>query len=106
MSTVIVACKLANGLYLDVGEQRVAVNGFATRSFIDENGFGLTYGVNAGLWKAWLAENRDRDLVKNGLIFAHEQETSANAEAKEKQKTKSGTERIQPDQVKEVEKAA
>ncbi|MDE9455723.1 hypothetical protein [Xenorhabdus bovienii] len=56
MSTVIIACKLANGLYLDVGEQRVAVNGFA-KGFIDETGFGLTYGIDAELWKAWLAEN-------------------------------------------------
>ncbi|MDE1486081.1 hypothetical protein KKJ17_14855 [Xenorhabdus bovienii] len=102
MSTVIIACKLANGLYLDVGEQRVAVNGFA-KGFIDETGFGLTYGIDAELWKAWLAENKDRDLVTNGLIFAHEQESSAKDEAKEKQKTKSGTERIQPEQVKEVE---
>ncbi|CDH26400.1 hypothetical protein [Xenorhabdus bovienii] len=102
MSTVIIACKLANGLYLDVGEQRVAVNGFA-RNVIDENGFGLTYGVDAELWKTWLTENGERDLVKNGLIFAHDQESSTKAEAKEKQKIKSGTERIQPDQVKEVE---
>ncbi|KMJ45450.1 hypothetical protein ABLB69_14425 [Xenorhabdus khoisanae] len=104
MSTVVIACKLANGLYLEVGEQRVSVNGFA-RNMVDENGFGLTYGVNAELWQAWLAENKDRDLVINGLIFAHEQEASTKAEAKEKQKTKSGTERIQPEQVKEVEKA-
>ncbi|WP_387690789.1 hypothetical protein [Photorhabdus sp. RM71S] len=104
MSTVVIACKLANGLYLDVGEQRIAVNGPA-KGFIDETGFGLTHGVDAELWGVWLEENKDRDLVTNGLIFAHEQGASTKAEAKEKQKAKSGTERIQPDQVKEVEKA-
>ncbi|PHM63964.1 hypothetical protein Xsto_03494 [Xenorhabdus stockiae] len=105
MSTVVIACKLANGLYLEVGEQQVIINGFA-RNVVDEHGFGLTYGVDAELWKAWLTENQGRDLVVNGLIFAHEQEASTKAEAKEKQKTKSGTERIQPEQVKEVEPAS
>ncbi len=91
MSTVIVSCKLSNGIYLEVGENRVLINGFS-RGICDENGFGLTSGVDKDMWDAWLTENKDRDLVKNGLIFAHEKQSSAKAESKEKADLKSKTE--------------
>lgn len=93
MSEVTVACKLANGLYLDVGEKREVVKGFAN-GITDENGFGLTYGVDKAHWDAWFEENKDRDLVKNGLIFAHEKVKDSKAESKEKAAQKSGTEKM------------
>ncbi|HCU0244481.1 TPA: hypothetical protein OUE28_003474 [Morganella morganii] len=93
MSEVTVACKLANGLYLDVGENREVVKGFAN-GIADENGFGLTHGVDKAHWDAWLEENKDRDLVKNGLIFAHEKVKDSKAESKEKAAQKSGTEKM------------
>lgn len=93
MSEVTVACKLANGLYLDVGNQRVTVKGFAN-GIQDENGFGLTHGVDKSIWDAWLEKNKGRDIVKNGLIFAHEKAKSVEAESKEKKDNKSKTERL------------
>lgn len=93
MTQVVVACKLANGLYLDVGNKRVAVKGFAN-GFCDENGFGLTHGVNKDHWDAWLAEHKDLAIVKNGLIFANEKESDVQAESSEKKELKSKTEKL------------
>lgn len=94
MSTVTIACKLSNGIYLDVGEQREEIKGFAN-GINDGNGFGLTYGVDKGLWDAWLAENKERALVKNGLIFAHEKVKETKSESKEKKDLQSKTEPLQ-----------
>lgn len=61
------------------------------------NGFAITSGVDKDLWDLWLSQNKDSDIVKNGLIFAHEKEANATAENKEKAKVRSGLERLDPD---------
>ena len=53
----------------------------------------------------WLKENKDRDLCKNGFIFAHGEEASTKAEAKEKATTKSKTEPLEQKTTGEVTKA-
>lgn len=95
MSEVTVACKVANGLYLDVGENRVVIKGFAN-GISDENGFGLTHGVDKSHWDAWIATHSDMDIVKNGLLFAHEKVKNVQAEATEKKDVKSKTEKLKP----------
>ncbi|MEM8205499.1 hypothetical protein Q4R41_19025, partial [Morganella morganii] len=50
--------------------------------------------VDKAHWDAWFEENKGRDLVKNGLIFAHEKVKDSKAESKEKAAQKSGTEKM------------
>ena len=57
---------------------------------------GITENVDAELFNAWLKENANRAIVKNGFIFAHESKEDIKANAKEKAKTKTGLEPINP----------
>lgn len=90
--TVTIGCKIANGLFLQVDDKTVNINGFNTATVI--GGHGLTENVPTDFWQAWLAKNKDRDIVKNGLIFAHGNTKDTSAEAKEKRNTQSKTEPI------------
>jgi hypothetical protein len=70
--------------------------GGAPRASRMEGGYALTPGVPKKLWEQWLADNKDSPMVRNGLIFAHGSERNALAEAREKEKVKSGFERLDP----------
>jgi hypothetical protein len=59
-------------------------------------GFALTHGVPKEFWDAWLEQYGEMDLVKNGFLFAHEEQGSAVANAKEMEGEASGFERIDP----------
>lgn len=61
-----------------------------------QDGYALTMGVSAAFWNTWLEQNKDSDMVKNGLIFAHGGLNDVRAEATEKAKVKTGLERIDP----------
>ena len=81
--------------------QTFKLNGYSRPATGDEppppataGGFVLTHNVPKDLWDAWLAQNKDLDLVKNGLVFAHEKSVNANAEAREKESLRSGLEPI------------
>ena len=108
--TVCVACKVPNGLILQLFEmadttevtptghreikkarlkgEQVKIAGYS-RELMKEarapiaNGFALTRGVDADFWEEWLNQNRDADYVRNGLIFAHAQTADTRAHAKE-----------------------
>jgi hypothetical protein len=60
-------------------------------------GYALTFGVDKEIWDQWLEANRDSDMVRNELVFAHESREVAMAWAKEHEKTVSGLERMNPD---------
>lgn len=122
--TVVVGCKLPNGIELRAyvmaeemeahpggahlvkkgrpvpGSFTVNGNSFpeggAPRAARMEAGFALTYGVPKKLWEAWLADNKELPAVTNGLIFAHSSERSAIADSREKEKVRSGFERLDP----------
>lgn len=109
--TVTVACKLPNGLVLQVctmvpgvepvmgggfrevmKSQRVGpqirINGYARPAMTAprapmSQGFALTEGVDADIWEAWLDQHRDADYVRNGLIFAHATREDVKAQARE-----------------------
>lgn len=93
--TVLVACKLPNGLHIENrtrdesapngwgAPERYTLNGSLHR--LDENGspihawevsntFGLTE-VPKVFWDQWIAENKDAPYVRNGAIFAHPKDT-------------------------------
>lgn len=92
--TVTIGCKLPNGLVLEVGGKSVQINGANSSQVI--GGHGITHNVDADLWQAWLKQNADRAVVKNGFVFAHDKAANAKAEAKEKTDTKTGQEPIDP----------
>lgn len=60
-------------------------------------GYALTPGIPADVWDKWLSQNKDSDLVKNNLIFAHEKVENAAAQAKDQATVRSGLEPINPD---------
>lgn len=118
-NTVTVACKLPHGLLLRVFEARevreagtnVTVKQYVELPFQQEvqgfsheqnraphcqftSGYALTFGIDKDLWDKWLEQNKNTDIVKNGLIFAHSDMASVEAEGREKEKVRSCFERI------------
>lgn len=91
--TVAIGCKLPNGFFMQVGDVSHVIKGYNSSVVI--GGHGITEDVPADLWAAWLKENKDRDLVKNGFVFAHSNKKDVKAAAGEKTKTKSGTEPLE-----------
>ena len=93
--TLIVGCKLPNGLIIEVGGQSVELNGANASNII--GGHGITYDVDADLFNAWMEAHQDRDMVKNGFVFAHEDAKNTKAEAREKTDNETKLEAINPD---------
>ena len=91
--TVVIGCKLPNGFYMQAGEKIHVIKGYNSSAVV--GGHGITEDVPEDLWLAWLTENKDRDLVKNGFVFAHANAKDTKSEAKEKTKTKSRTEPLE-----------
>jgi hypothetical protein len=109
--TVTVACKIENGIVLDlyefdkvsvpvmgggVKETRIAralpwshrLNGPARRLGQDlayqiTDGAALTHGVDADNFAKWLEQRKDSAMVINGLVFAAVKATDVIAQAKE-----------------------
>lgn len=95
MSTVTVACKLPNGLILDIpGAPSVTLKGSSHPDAIA--GHGLTE-VDAGFWDAWTKLYPDFQPLKKELIFAQGGERSAISKAKERKGEKSGLEGLDPE---------
>lgn len=101
---VLIACKLPYGLHLDLGKQRVTLNGSGKsekvgRFFsISSEAYGLTK-VPRDFWESWFKANSNLDAVKKGYIFASESRKDLKAEAKEKSDLKTGLERIDPNKL-------
>lgn len=122
-NTVTVACKLMHGLTIrlfrwedyqeqsqfgEVKQARRAVEIAGTRVTIKgvnsllspeprmptSFAYALTTGVPEDIWSAWLAENKDADVVKNGLIFAAGSEERARDQGREQEAIRTGQEPI------------
>lgn len=89
-STVTVSCKLPNGLVLELGGKSVEVNG--ANSSVIIGGYGLTEGVDAAFFDAWMEAHEAMPFVRNQLIFAQSKTVDAQAEASEKADEKTGFE--------------
>lgn len=124
---VTVACKLPHGLTLRVfdmkaqdepvmgggmrkssvaveRDERVTLNGFshpqnAAPKCTVVDGFALTPNVPAEFFAEWMKQNAKSDVVRNRLIYAHEQEESAVDYAKEHAELLSGMERLNPNKL-------
>ncbi|MBK3786522.1 hypothetical protein G3A43_40695 [Paraburkholderia aspalathi] len=98
-TTVTVACRIPQGLHLDIvkhGElrQRVTLNGSNSAHAVA--GFGITEHVPKDFFEKWLADHQALSAVRNGLVFAHAQKRSAEAQATERAGLKSGLEPLDP----------
>lgn len=102
MSTVIIGCKLPNGIFMQVGETRVRINGWNNNDIAGLS-HGITREVPADLWEAWSKEHAESKLITNGIVFAEESEKRAKDKAKDQKDAKSGHEQLP--QVKETDKA-
>jgi hypothetical protein len=60
------------------------------------SGFALTPGVDKAFFDLWLDQNKTADMVKNGLLFAHSETRSVEAQARDHEAIKSGLERLDP----------
>ena len=56
--------------------------------------FALTHGVDKEMFEEWLRQNEDLDLVRAGLVFAHEKDNEVKAYTKDNKELKSGLEPI------------
>ncbi|MDB5777604.1 MAG: hypothetical protein JWP38_3737 [Herbaspirillum sp.] len=59
-------------------------------------GYAITRGIPKDFWEQWLAQNERADFIVNHMIFAHSEDASVVAQAKEKEEIKSGLERLDP----------
>jgi len=101
MPTVTVACKLPNGLFLELeGRERVVLKGTAVpHGFppVDVGGYALTPNVDADFFVEWMAEYKNYAPVREGLIYAYAKPQDATARAMEMRDLKSGLEPLDPD---------
>lgn len=120
-NTVIVACKLPAGIYMqgyemkEVQEQtplgfrpvqqavpkgpQIKINGNgapqgAIANGLVDGGYALTYNVPADTARAWMEANKHSDMVRNKLIFIADKAESAVAQSKNNHAIKSGLERL------------
>lgn len=96
MPKVTVACKLPNGVIMDIpgAKEPVVLNGANHPEAIA--GHGLTE-VDADFWEAWSKLYADFQPLKKEMIFAQGSERSATSKAKERKDEKSGLEGLDPD---------
>lgn len=64
----------------------------------DNGGYALTKNIPADFWAKWLEQNRDTDMVKNGMIKAQTDLDSLADDAAEHAKSSSGLGPINPEQ--------
>lgn len=93
-ATVTVGCKIPNGLHLDLGGKRVTLNGSHSSRVI--GGYGLTEGVPADFFEAWLQTYADSPAVTNGLVFAQENAADVRAQALDQADIRTGLEPLDP----------
>lgn len=80
----------------------VRIKGFArgiaaTKSPLPVTGeYALTPNVDAAFFRAWMEQNKDSDMVKNGLIFCHKSEHAARDMSKERHDLRSGLDPLNP----------
>lgn len=122
-NTVTVACKVPNGLILQnsvleddfepvfgggsrpikaarpIGDP-IHITGSARAIMSDPDakrvvgGYGLTFNVPKEAFEKWMKDNAALDMVKNGLIFAHDSPDRATDQARDMRSTRSGLEAL------------
>jgi hypothetical protein len=116
MGTVTVACKLPNGVILELkGKGRVTVRGNAVEALpptvpgerrrsvqplapalIVSGGYALTPDVDEDFWNAWVETYAGLEIVEKGIIYALPRAADARAKSREMGDLKTGLEPIDP----------
>lgn len=120
--TITVACKLPNGIILQlfdmVEQEEVTLAGSRTiekampkdmapvtikgcsaphgSAIMTVGGYALTHGVDAQFFAEWLRQHADSDIVKARLLFAHEDRVYVSDKAEESAKVLSGLQPMVP----------
>lgn len=90
----IIGCKLPAGLTISHEGQSMTLAGANDSLLI--NGFGITRDVPADLWDGFAKTFADQPLIKNGIVFAVTDESSAKDAAAELKDQKTGMEQVDP----------
>ncbi|WP_096978830.1 hypothetical protein [Escherichia coli] len=93
--TIVVGCKLPNGLIIEQDGYTVTLNGANAANVI--GGYGLTDGVDKEAFEKWLEVHKEQPYVKNELVFAQSKAASARDKARENTKVKTGLEGLLQD---------
>jgi len=59
-------------------------------------GYALTPGIDAEFWAQWLEQNRETDLVKNRIVYAHDTTDAVMGEMRDNKDVRSGLEPLDP----------
>jgi hypothetical protein len=57
-------------------------------------GYALTFGIDKDFWDRWTAENADLDILKKGLVFAQDNNSRTEGQAREQKDLRTGFERL------------
>ena len=93
-ATVTVACKIPNGLHLDLDGRRITLNGSSSSQIA--GGFGLSEDVDKAFFDEWVKRYRDSPAVTGGIVFAYENAADTKARAAEYANLKTGLEPLDP----------
>ncbi|EOC1689306.1 hypothetical protein ACI1BE_000504 [Cronobacter turicensis] len=93
--TIVVGCKLPNGLVVEQDGYTVTLNGANSSNVV--GGYGLTEGVDKDAFDKWLEVHKSQPYVKNELVFAQAKANSAQSKANENASVKSGLEGLPQD---------
>ncbi|EJA3108147.1 MULTISPECIES: hypothetical protein [Cronobacter] len=93
--TIVVGCKLPNGLVVEQDGYTVTLNGSNSSNVV--GGYGLTEGVDKDAFEKWLEVHKNQPYVKNELVFAQAKANSAQSKATENASVKSGLEGLPQD---------
>lgn len=106
MATVMIGCKLPNGLIIEYGGKSAKINGSQSEDgiIIVEKGehIGITYDVDKELWEKWREVNKKHPVCVNQHIFETKSENSAKSQAKELKSNKTGLEQKTPEELTKV----
>ncbi|ELY2788730.1 hypothetical protein SMC59_003189 [Cronobacter sakazakii] len=93
--TIVVGCKLPNGLVVEQEGYTVTLNGANSSNVV--GGYGLTEGVDKDAFEKWMEVHKNQPYVKNELVFAQAKANSAQSKATENASVKSGLEGLPQD---------
>ncbi|EME2032429.1 hypothetical protein VWS47_004274 [Cronobacter sakazakii] len=93
--TIVVGCKLPNGLVVEQEGYTVTLNGANSSNVVGD--YGLTEGVDKDAFEKWLEVHKNQPYVKNELVFAQAKANSAQSKATENASVKSGLEGLPQD---------
>lgn len=105
--TVIIGCKLPQGLLLKVDSITVRINGSARYNMPRPNKKSLLAGVNVhasdgltqvdrGFWEKWCAEHADYGPLRDGFIYSSATQNKAKSLAEKTADVKTGFEPLDP----------